>query len=543
LEATNNTNLHPSEILEDVTSEFVQWLHNKRTKSGEPLHPNTIRKTLGAVGSTLQFTQFGKSIADRMPKPPKGAALKAKPTQEIPWSQLMQIWAAAEKEVLDFKIRWEKGRKLITLGKKLMQEGRVLGPITYGAKHCANEENIAICLAMVSEMYPVTLPSLKKISKENDHLRKTLQFSLSHREIIGYLYPSSRDLIPFVLLIGIATVFNPDVLLSLNWENINRKVDRLGVNSIEFKIHDNDETEADSDENTEDENLLLIEAYKPRSNKVIRRLLDPSPVSGSEVNLNLLLDILETSSVNIRPFLPPEYKDRIFVFVPTPSRHGVRGFGTHRDSPSGDNSWWAYLAKFCDDHKIPRIQLKQIRLTLIDYVQLINRGDLDAARKVGNHTSRITTWTHYTSSTVRKLLQESAGELMIMRDRWFDTSGKIDPRITPISFDKSCSTPGFQCLDAFDSPMPNQKKGSLCRAYGMCPSCPMAIAQPSNQTSVTYWEALQRAIYRSVTSMGAEAWIERWSSIASDLKDLLELVPLEVLTNSRRIKVELPNVG
>lgn len=543
---SNKLDIEPFQIQEDVASDFNQWVLNKKQKNNAPLHPNTIRKVIGAVSSTLKQTEAGRVIAGYMPLAPKGSLRKAVPTEAIPWHQLLAIWKAAESEALSLRKRWEYGRGLIELGQFLLKENRKLDIKPFRADDSISEENLAICLAKVDSLFPNYIPSIKEVRKVDKLLADTLQYSsINLYQVAGFLYPSSRDLIPLALLIGIATAFNPDTLLSLEWKNIDRKIDRLGINSVEFNVEQQDASpgEAESNELADDNSLLLIEGFKPRSNKMLRRILDPNPANGSVVGLNFVLDLLQEITERLRKQTPDTDRDRVFIFVPKPTRHGPRGFGGLSDSPSGDRSWNTYLARFCDEHQIPRITLKQIRFTLIDYVQLINRGDLEASRKVGNHTSRITTWTHYTSDSIKKLLQESTGEIMLTRDRWIGTLGKIDPRSTPVKFDKSCATPGFDCLDPFDSPLPHQEKGRLCRAYGGCPICPMAIVKISDPISVSYWEALLRAIYRSISSMTASVWIERWAPVASDLLALISLVPNEVLLISRDIRVELPNVG
>jgi len=43
--------------------------------------------------------------------------------------------------------------------------------------------------------------------------------------------------------------------------------------------------------------------------------------------------------------------------------------------------------------------------------------------------------------------------------------------------------------------------------------------------------------------MTANMWQERWAPIAADLNALILLVPDEILNESRRFRVELPNVG
>lgn len=462
----------------------------------------------------------------------------------------MAIWQAAEKETLALRDRWTRSRVLLAQGRQLMAQGRRLA-LNPGKRERDNLEatsdaNLALCLAKVDAAFPSVIPKLSRILENDFSLGMSVRYAFGRDEIIRYLYCSSRDLVPLVLLLGFATAFNPDTLLSLEWKNIDREVDRLGTNAVRICIEEaveEGDVEGSVARDQEEVPMLSIQGGKRRANRTLRRLLDPTPSGPSQVSLNLVLDLLRDLTARIRSEVLAEHKDRVFVYVPSINYKGPKGYGRNTDSPSGDNVWCRALMNFCKEHDLPQFSLKQIRFTLLDYVQLLNRGSLEASRQVGNHGSRITTWTHYTSNLMRRLLQESTGEILLTRERWIDTGGSIDPRTTPAKFDKSSATPGFHCLDPFDSPRPNQNRSRLCRAYGECPSCPLAATKPLDAVAVMYWEALLRAIYRSVSTMTATMWTARWAPVVSELKALIALVPETVLAQSRRMTVELPDVG
>lgn len=549
LSSHNRHSIAPSQIHEELLAGFNQWLYTRTKKDGKPLHPNTIRKALGAVRNIFLATSVGRSIAADVPAGPRGAVRKTTPTEGIQWHQLMAIWQAAEKETFALRDRWLRRQSLLECGRHLLSQGRGLalnpGKREQDNADSTSDSNLALCLAMVDAAFPRSVPDLASIRANNFLMGNTVKYAFGRDEITGYLYASSRDLVPLALLLEFATAFNPDTLLSLEWKNINRHVDRLGTAAV--LICAKESVEADADESLapdrDEEPLLFIQGNKPRASRVLRRLLDPTASDPSQVSLNLVLDLLRDMTARIRPEVRSDHQDRLFVYVASKNFNGPKGYGRTSDSPSGDNVWCRALHNFCKDHDLQKFSLKQIRFSLLDFVQLVNRGNLEASRHVGNHNSRITTWTHYTSDLVRRLLQESTGEILLTRDRWIDTGGCIDPRKTPRGTDKSSASPGFDCLDPFDSPRPNQRKGRLCRAYGECPSCPLVAVRPFNPTAVMYWEALLRAIYRSVSNMTAPMWIERWAPVAADLKELIALIPETVLAESRRFRVELPNVG
>ncbi len=57
------------------------------------------------------------------------------------------------------------------------------------------------------------------------------------------------------------------------------------------------------------------------------------------------------------------------------------------------------------------------------------------------------------------------------------------------------------------------------------------------------YEALRRAIYRSLKRVTAAVWRERWAPVVLALDALLDLVPSEILEKSRKINTELPEIG
>lgn len=539
----------PAQVQEDVFAGFNQWLHTKTKENGQPLHPNTIRKALGSIRTTLSAISAGQSIAERVPTGPRGAIRKTTPTKGIPWPQLMAIWQAAEKETFALRDHRVRSLALLAQGRQSMGQGHQLasnpGKRERDNPESTSDANLALCLAMVDAAFPSYVPELASIQANDLLLGNTVRYAFGRDKIAGYLYASSRDLVPLVLLLGFATAFNPDTLLSLEWKNIDREIDRLGTAAVRISAEEVVERDAEESIELDQEGgpLLSIQGAKPRASRTLRRLLDPAASDPSQASLNLVLDLLRDLTYRIRADVLPVHKDRLFIYVASKNYSGPKGYGRDRDSPSGDNSWCRALKNFCRDHDLQQFSLKQIRFTLLDYVQLVNRGSLEASRQVGNHAGRITTWTHYTSDLMRRLLQEGTGEILLTRERWIDTGGSIDPRNTPIGSDKSSATPGFHCLDPFDSPRPNQKKRRLCRAYGECPSCPLAALKPLDPEAIMYWEALLRAIYRSVSAMTAHVWMGRWAPVAADLKALIALVPEPVLGKSRRFRVELPNVG
>jgi hypothetical protein len=543
------TKIDITKLDEQIIVGYNTWLHHRRKADGKPLHPKTIGQTLSSLRSCLSTIPQGRTLAEMVPLGPPGAGRKTEATSVLTLHELLSVMAAVEKEILALRDRWAKGRQLLELGRQRLLDGAVLERNPKESEKARSEENLALALAMLDQLYPGMLPGLDAIYSDNRLLSNTVNSAFTHGLVASYLYSTNRDLVPLALSIALATAFNANTVLTLQWKNIDRKIDRLSNSgrAVKFEVKDYEHDYNDGGEDIPEDTspLTKITGDKPRARYQIVRLLDPEASGPNQVSLNLVLDLLLDLTARIRPLVVQEdHKDRIFIAAPKQqmSKFPPRGFG-REDRAAGDTNWQDALGYFIRDNHLPAFSLKTIRATLMDYVQLLNRGDLQAARQVGNHASRVTTWTHYTSNLVKQLLQESTGETMLVRERWLQSSGKMDPRKFREWTDKGCATPGWMCLDPFDSPRSNQKKDRLCTAYGECPDCPLAAARIDNPHNVMLYEALRHAIYRSATSMTASMWQERWAQVVTALDALLAQVPVRLLDESRQIVVELPNVG
>ena len=514
LSSAYHENLMPDEIDDQVLTAFYWYLHSPR-RNGEPLTPARVCDSLGAVRRVLGSLDTGRwaaiatSIAERVPSGPVGSGSSSEAVPVLSRDHMVAIVKGAEKELLELNDRWEKGKKLIAEGKVKLEKGsrdfrRSLGE----------------CLAALDERYPGVIPDAAKIVEDDDYLGRAVRDVHKPRRVMSYFYPTGRDLVPIVLLLGMATVFNSDTLLMLNWDDVDENVDRAGSPAIK------------------------IIGRKPRAGKDQVRFLDASEFASNQPTTKDLLHLLRDITSRIRPHVvDPGHKDRLFIFLQQNAVKQPKSFGrTDAYNASGDDVWRRALRNFCDDNQIPRFILSQLRPTLIDMTLFLN-GDLAAAAALGNHRNPHTTWTHYTSSGVKRRFTERLGEVLVLRQRWIESKGKIDPRRLTPKLDRGAATPGFLCLDPFDSPRPNQQKGRACGAYGECPACPLAAANLNDPIAAAHFMALKRTIYSSQIAMSTQTWVSRWAPILADLLALLNLLSDDVAQRAAEIHINLPPVG
>lgn len=517
--------LEPDDIDDELLIGFRSVLLDEPRGNGKPLSQKSVTAYLGVLRSVLGALDSGvwsksaRAISVRVPSSPTGSHRKGAPIEVLGLNVLLAIIDAAEKEVLEVRERFLRG-------KALLAEGRGRQHITSPLKKNVGQGygdyyDLQGCLAGVDLAYAAMLPKLTKIAAQHPQLERSIRSLHGHGRITSYLYPSSRDLVPFALLLTFATLFNPATVLKLDWQDVDFEKEHAGRRAVE------------------------ITGEKKRGSRDLVRLLDPQGGVSSKLSLQQLLETLKDISCRLRTCIVERHSDRIFVFGLEQGKEYASSFdsiGAKKARSSSDTIWNHALEQFYSQNSLPKFSLAQLRRSVLDLVQFTH-GDLETAQKVGNHGSPVTTWVHYTSDGIKKRYRERIGQIVIMRERWFQTGGDIDPRRLTAAQDKGAATPGFSCLDPFDSPRPNQIRGKLCKDYGGCPSCPMVAAHPGDPICVGQYMALERAIYRSQPAMSSKTWLDRWVPVLADLKALQTHIPDTVLAESRKISIELPNVG
>lgn len=518
-------NLKHQDISDELLIAFRTYINSVKGRQGKPVALGTIRGYMGSLRVVLgslkkgTYKRIAQSISERVPAGPVGTNRTAVPTPVLSMDELLQIMEAAEREFFAIEARFRRGQELVESGREKILMGAVLSNPNIGETF-----ELDVVLASLNIAYPGIIPPPKAVLESDETLARAMDVMAKKNDNISlsrYFYPSSRDLVCFALLITIVAVFNPDTALWLKWSNVSLEKDVAGVSMVE------------------------IIGEKDRAEDNLVRLLDPNDAVGSQLSLSRLLKFLSEFTSRARPFVLGAQSDFLFIFVQdswmkNPKSWGRVG-GTHQ-GPSNDSVWQFSLKQFILDNKLSRFTLSQLRPTILNLVQSLD-GSLEAAATVGNHKSLRTTWTHYTSDGIRKEYRERIGQVMLLRERWFNSSGQIDPRIRRALTDKGAATPGFMCVDPFDSPRPNQFPGRLCNDYGGCPACPLAGAYPDDPDSVAYYTALVDAIYRSQGGMSSQTWLKRWTPVLSDLRALLSLVSVDVMNESNLIAIRLPLVG
>jgi hypothetical protein len=187
--------------------------------------------------------------------------------------------------------------------------------------------------------------------------------------------------------------------------------------------------------------------------------------------------------------------------------------------------------------------LKDIRSGVLDLVHLATGGDVGKVAWEAEHQPE-TTVTHYTLPAASRRETVALAGAQAEMQRWISSGGKVDARLLPSRSDRSAATPGFGCMSPTTSPMPGQRDGQSCTAFGRCPACPLAVVDTRSERSCAYLLMLHRAIRTSFSqndAMEAGAFIGRWGPVAKALEERwLPRFPVEVAERAKLL--DLPDL-
>src|SRR5690606_35277956 len=189
------------------------------------------------------------------------------------------------------------------------------------------------------------------------------------------------------------------------------------------------------------------------------------------------------------------------------------------------------LMYFCRQHGLKFTGAREIRLAFAERVADATGGDTLALRELLGHRNVATTNSHYRTTAMQRSGAEAIAGVQATRERWISSDGHVDARTRGAVKDRTAATPGFICLDPFDSPLPFQTKGKLCGAYGKCPSCPLATVDPDHvyalarflQVHAKYLEArdvLGRAIWEVKFAEDVDRISNHWIPALATKKNL-----------------------
>lgn len=463
-----------------------------------------------------------------------------KPTVTLSQRDLDRVVECALAEVARIKIRLDHDNMILEAGRQRLAEARWEQGLPDCEMPIFKERefigDLGLACAWIYEKWPNSLAQGEDIRAIQPALVRALNGrgrgssdrrstkGLGINQVRRVLYSTARDLVPFVVLLGHKTAFNPDTLLSLDWS---------GVQEVEVGL----------------ERRIRISGMKDRASTTQSELHHADiDADGVPVGLGLsdLLQTLRRVTQRTRRLIAPDdwddHGDRLFVAVPHNASTHVRGFESS-SGPSGDMRCKYALTGFIADNGLQPFTLKQLRPSVGEETYRATGGDLKAVQNRLQHKRAQTTLTHYNSAAMRRDSQERMAGAQVLLTRWIETEGQADSRRRR-SWDQAAATPGWLCLDPFDSPIPGQSKGRICSAYGLCAICPLAATKADDVYAVAAHQSVLRAINEAIgKSISNESWISRWSPIRRVyLEKVIPSFDVNIRQQAEQIRINTPIV-
>jgi len=351
------------------------------------------------------------------------------------------------------------------------------------------------------------LPSEGNLSSTTRKLMRA--YGISYSDASAALRPTVRALVPFAILLAMATAYNADVTRNITINDF-RYSSVLGRKIAFYPGAATDSNEIAFEERVT-KGEIQLGAYKGRSDSKQRVYI---PVDDKLDNPSMIVDFLTFWTKQIREHAPSAIRNLLFIYAPQTGGVKITSFyGPHGDGSS--TNWEKALADFRKLHNLEHFSLENIRPTILDLTRREFGGDIRAASVQANHVHESTTAVSYTSAAEKARQYQSLGLVHEKRSRYVETSGTIDSRDFPEEVDTSCATPGWSCADIYDSPFTSP--GKLCAAYGRCPDCYLGGTDLNSPLSYAYSINLLDAINRAQTTMTPLAWLNRWVPVRQKL--------------------------
>lgn len=517
------------DIDETFWTAFLVWVNGPRKKDGQPWAEATRAQIHGTFSSCMkalsdhpEWGGVASYLLNRsgFPRRPwRGRSTKVVPTKVMSPLERRLMISACLSELTDLSQRLAKRDLILSHGQVLLEKALI------DESTPPYRKEIGACAARIIEAFPNRLASKGDIFALDPLLEYAVTAIHGITEVRRLLYPSIRDLVPFVLLLGLKTAFNPSTIFSLTWNRIRISEDANTVTFVGVKGRSQN-------------SQFSINPINDAINDLVMPAEPAVPFALTDI-LNLLRRLTSRTSALVTD---PDQTDRLFVAAVFKGGDCHTSILDRKDGLPPSSAWAGALRDFIKTHNLPQFTLACLRFTESE-MEWRRTGDLLAVRDRLGHKSVTITRTHYTSDGMRRESRERVAEIQALHHRWFQSEGRIDPRTQPQSW-RSSATPGFGCMQPFDSPRPGQRKGRLCDAYGECPDCPMAKAWPQDVQAVAYYTALPKAIYDGLLGrIQARQWLEKWPPVLTALNELLDEVSPVVMVKASKFRVVLKPIG
>lgn len=342
--------------------------------------------------------------------------------------------------------------------------------------------DLAGLLTYVDRRYGGVLPNFDEIQRTNPALANAIGRLGGREMVVSRLTATPSTLAPFVLVLLMRTFFNPDALVGIkdsfcreahwlwggtNWEILSGDMSMEGEKELARLVNDGIAPEAAI--------RTVLSSYKGRKRDMVTRTFRVSDDWDSPPKL---IEQVRRLTKRLRGVVPEVWQNRLFLFQPTKTKDGGARSFMDQNGPSSDSLLTTAIKRFRARHDLDNFTMTSFRITGADIVWEATDGDASAvAAMLGNEIK--TTAQHYNTPGNVLRSEHRIAVMTNRRVRMVQTGARSRLEFT------GC-TPGFHCIDPYNSPQPGQIEGVLCTSYPSCPSCPLASLDAARPDRVAW---------------------------------------------------------
>lgn len=452
---------------------FTKWLgaggDGKRDVTGydDRMHKlSALRKLIARLSPKL--SELG--VPHEVPANPwPGQNPRGKEKKAIPQEQFLQLMAAA------IKAHEETVGELET---SLSQIDRSLLQFRKGQREVpATLEDL--CAEAITR-YNGILPERKWLKQHDPEFFVRLE-SWGYMRVGRLINPGVNDLMPAFIILQCFTHWNEQPMCCLRISNIDKSA---GIFSNKYKLS----------------------SAKNRGKSMVHR----SFFKGDELfNPCNVIDFVERWTKHLRAYAPKGISDDLFLYVCKFKTRKIRAIRSLGQPLRGTYNLSAdRKIRFFKERGVKAAGSRALRLAGAEYLNEI-LGDTEKVRILLGHSTVSVTHENYRTNETRRRDEESLAGAMALHARYHDSSARVDSR--GHFGDRSAATPGYRCLDPFQSPMPGQVEGRMCTGYGLCPACPLAV-QMNDEVSIGRRIQLFERYGEAMRTLGTRRFRVRYGS-------------------------------
>lgn len=475
LAAKQRSSIELSDINQELVDEFVSHLRNATGDDNKPQYElSTRRHYLSALRAVLSVLKNNGAIADgdlvvpELETPEDERGPKTLPLDLAVYGRFVAVCRAETLRAIELI---SEQRKQIAVA--ISGEGAAAKTFS----------DFAVAGAEAQSRYDV-LPERKVLMKRDTRLFRMIE-AVGYNEVRRAMHPMGQELVPFIYYLAALTLYNGQPLMETRLEDI---IETTILGTARLSLH----------------------SFKTRAKNHQHRSFAITDEADNPANV---IRFVREWTSGIREVAPDSARDMLFIFVPRNRKDEALVRPLFDRAAGMSKEFNNHGLRFCKRNDFPYIGTRVLRATGADLAHDVFDGDIVETETVLGHVGPARVHPSYRSAAAKQRDEDRLAGAMAARERWVASGGKSDARTEGANRDRTAATPGFRCLDPYSSPMPGEKKGRLCAAYGFCAACPLGQPDEDGAYALARVLQLKERVLEAKDRHGMVVWNERFAII------------------------------